>query len=606
MSNLHLVTGYAGKEHITSADQGSFNAALMGNGQFVLERDKKFEASIISNNQVRVNGGDILMQGRHIRMEANTYADLYFDNGTNNYKRVDIIAVRYTKNTETDVEEAELVVIKGVQSNTTPELPAHTDGDIVNGNALLNEMPLYKVTFDGINMTGITKLFETVPTWETLKKESVDYIEMKCEETLSAFNTSISQIKENELLDSREEIEANTSSGKFAGALAMKEVFQSVSSGKRQIASAITDKGVATDADADFGTMAQNIGNLSKVTIDGEPVKENMEFESLYHFNLIAKSPCVLTESNTAVIGTVLYVMNSISSKSPDGTIYYTRNELFSYDLSKNGDAQFKCVCISSALKDITRFCLASYNGNLYCIGGCYREGVSYGGNYNTRISKIYKFDGTDFINCTSMPTALQGLNCIVYEGKLHILGGNYMIANTGEFASCVHYEFDGVVCKKIDLLPNNLIDFKVFVYNDKIHITTKSVNSTTSRTFCWYDSGWEEIIQSSNDIAYILERCIVNIEGSVFSIGGRSDKQYEGSFEIFKWETNKWIKSDKIIPFGIIGGFSISVNDKNYLLGISFGSYAEDYYDDSSNKNQTLTKKIVFCIEKVLIEKQV
>ncbi len=39
----------------------------------------------------------------------------------------------------------------------------------------------------------------------------------------------------------------------------VEEVFQSVSSGKEIIASAITDKGVETDAKATFSTMAQNI-----------------------------------------------------------------------------------------------------------------------------------------------------------------------------------------------------------------------------------------------------------------------------------------------------------------------------------------------------------
>lgn len=37
------------------------------------------------------------------------------------------------------------------------------------------------------------------------------------------------------------------------------ELFQSVSNGKKVVASAITDKGVATDATATFATMAENI-----------------------------------------------------------------------------------------------------------------------------------------------------------------------------------------------------------------------------------------------------------------------------------------------------------------------------------------------------------
>lgn len=47
----------------------------------------------------------------------------------------------------------------------------------------------------------------------------------------------------------------------------LNEVFQSVSSGKSVIASAITDKGIETDAEATFETMANNIKNISTVSI---------------------------------------------------------------------------------------------------------------------------------------------------------------------------------------------------------------------------------------------------------------------------------------------------------------------------------------------------
>lgn len=43
---------------------------------------------------------------------------------------------------------------------------------------------------------------------------------------------------------------------------AINELFQSVSNGKELIASAITDKGVETDANAKFATMAENIGKI--------------------------------------------------------------------------------------------------------------------------------------------------------------------------------------------------------------------------------------------------------------------------------------------------------------------------------------------------------
>lgn len=69
-------------------------------------------------------------------------------------------------------------------------------------------------------------------------------------------------IPKKSILNSQEEIEANTESGKIADALVIKEVFQSVSSGKSLLAAAITDKGVDTAATATFQNMADNIANI--------------------------------------------------------------------------------------------------------------------------------------------------------------------------------------------------------------------------------------------------------------------------------------------------------------------------------------------------------
>ena len=113
------------------------------------------------------------MQGRHIRLKENTYVDLNFDNGAQGYKRNDLIVVRYTKDSTTDKEEANLVVIKGTPSETTPSDPEYISGDIIHEHALENDMLLYRVPFDGLNIQPIVSLFNTVPTWETLKAQTV-------------------------------------------------------------------------------------------------------------------------------------------------------------------------------------------------------------------------------------------------------------------------------------------------------------------------------------------------------------------------------------------------------------------------------------------------
>ena len=59
-----------------------------------------------------------------------------------------------------------------------------------------------------------------------------------------------------------ETVMENKEEGKSVDALVVKEVFQNVSDGKRLLASAITDKGVSTDAGDSFSVMAENVGKI--------------------------------------------------------------------------------------------------------------------------------------------------------------------------------------------------------------------------------------------------------------------------------------------------------------------------------------------------------
>ena len=159
MGNMHLITGYAGKEHITAIDQGAFNAALIGTGQFVLEKGKVFEAQIISNNQIRILDGELMMQGRFVRLDPGTYVDLSIENGVQGKKRNDLIVARYTKNAVTAIESVDLVVIKGTVVDSNPVDPAYAEGDITNGNVAQHDFPLWRIPLDGLNVGSPVALF---------------------------------------------------------------------------------------------------------------------------------------------------------------------------------------------------------------------------------------------------------------------------------------------------------------------------------------------------------------------------------------------------------------------------------------------------------------
>lgn len=159
MGNLHLVTGHAGSAHVTAADHGSLHAAIFGEGSYVLNRGSKFATTIISNNKIRVSDGDIIFQGRHIRLNEGTYVDLDVDNGTQGVFRNDLIVVRYTKNSVSGVEDANLVVIKGTASSGTATDPKYTSGDIINDHVLIADMPLFRVPLNGLNVQNIVPLY---------------------------------------------------------------------------------------------------------------------------------------------------------------------------------------------------------------------------------------------------------------------------------------------------------------------------------------------------------------------------------------------------------------------------------------------------------------
>ncbi len=194
--STHLITGFAGREHITAADQGSFNAAVMGGGEFVLERGEQFRCQVISNNKVRIYDGDILMQGRHIMIDRNTYEETTHENGTQGYLRNDLIVLTYEKNSTTGVETAKIEVIKGTPAESNPTVPEYVSGDILDGGALKNQMPLYKVPFNGLSIGVPVKLFSTVPTLEGMKNGVDAEVDAKMEELDNKFATLEASVDE--------------------------------------------------------------------------------------------------------------------------------------------------------------------------------------------------------------------------------------------------------------------------------------------------------------------------------------------------------------------------------------------------------------------------
>lgn len=171
---MHMITAHGGKQHITSADAGAYNAGIAGSGKYVLETGNQFAAEIVSNNVIKIKSGDLINRGRHARIAVNDYEEVTIENGTQSTRRNDLIVARYKKNTDTQIETTELVVLKGTPtSSVVANNPSYISGNILEG-ATQDDFPLYRVSLNGLNITSVTKLFSVLPSVEKISGQIRD------------------------------------------------------------------------------------------------------------------------------------------------------------------------------------------------------------------------------------------------------------------------------------------------------------------------------------------------------------------------------------------------------------------------------------------------
>lgn len=195
---LHLITGYAGAEHVTANNAGHFNAQVLGADNKVFEYGKQFDHNLNSNNEIRIYDGQGMINGRHFEMPKNTYEDLTISNGEQNMQRHDLVVVRYQMDHDTGIESTKLVVIEGESASDSPADPDYNEGSVLEGDTLV-DFPLYRITIEGLSVTGVDKLFTTTKsTQEQIDKLNNDLSDTN--ETVSQLNSKLSNISSGAVL----------------------------------------------------------------------------------------------------------------------------------------------------------------------------------------------------------------------------------------------------------------------------------------------------------------------------------------------------------------------------------------------------------------------
>ena len=170
---MEIITGYTGKPHVTAEQDRDVNEGIFDNGSFVLKTGSQLAAELVSNNEIKVRDGVLVIQGCTAVIKKNTYDPVTIANGSQGMKRIDLIVARYNKNEETKIEEVMLKVIQGTPNASTAAVPTYKTGDIQSGD-LVADMPLYKVTLDGLNVTSVDKMFTVIPTLPELSSNLVN------------------------------------------------------------------------------------------------------------------------------------------------------------------------------------------------------------------------------------------------------------------------------------------------------------------------------------------------------------------------------------------------------------------------------------------------
>ena len=156
-----LITGTAGSEHISSADDGSMFASVFGPGRYAVKQGNDLAATLVNANSVQIGTGAGFIDGRYWRITAAETVSI--DSGAQGLNRIDLIGIKYLYDSGTGAETCSIAVVKGSAVSGDPSVPTYTDGN-VNTGASEAFFPLYSVTITGVTPANPVKLFKVLGT----------------------------------------------------------------------------------------------------------------------------------------------------------------------------------------------------------------------------------------------------------------------------------------------------------------------------------------------------------------------------------------------------------------------------------------------------------
>lgn len=170
---MELVTGYAGKAHVTSYQDAAIQAGIVGVDNGVLSYvGQGMKAVTTSANNIRIYDGVALIGGKAVVIDRDTYQDVAIANGTVGKYRNDIIYIKYTKDAFTGVESVTFDVKQGAAGNSGID-PALTTNNLYSTGTLTSEIPFKRVRLNGLAIESVENMHDNVPSLSELNRKLV-------------------------------------------------------------------------------------------------------------------------------------------------------------------------------------------------------------------------------------------------------------------------------------------------------------------------------------------------------------------------------------------------------------------------------------------------
>ena len=185
---MKILSGKTGVPHVTSQQFRQMLEGTIGQGSYILQSGENLEPELVSNNSLKIRSGIMCHHGNLSVVDLGTYDEVTIQNGTQGMKRIDLVVNRYTKNDETGLEANEWVVMQGTPDAESPVAPAHTEGNLQEGD-LVDDCPVFRLHLDGINVTGVEKLLSVASDISTQQEQIAAH-----EEEISELNGNLSDL----------------------------------------------------------------------------------------------------------------------------------------------------------------------------------------------------------------------------------------------------------------------------------------------------------------------------------------------------------------------------------------------------------------------------